>query len=113
MTQCQVCGAKTDGWLCKPCVGQVERAIGDIPADIDDLEAVATRQARGPLGLGDPLRQWDGPFEVGSLGDKPWEFAPGAADQLWVIGNTLSTWIRHLCESRAIDIPECAQESRI
>lgn len=76
-----------------------------MPRDLADLQAVATRQAVGPLGLGDPARQWDGPFERGALGDARWEFAPGAADQIWAAANTLGTWVRHLTESRGLKAP--------
>lgn len=99
-TKCQVCGADTQAFLCRKCGRELEQAIAELPADATDLEAVMTRQARGPLGLGLRDRQWEGPFEEGSLGDASWEFAPGAADQLWAMRNTLSTWIRHLDESR-------------
>lgn len=104
MTTCAVCQAKTDANLCKPCTAELERAIAELPADLRDLQLVATRQASGPLGLGHG-RQWDGPFEEDSLGDAPWEFTPGAADQVWVLNNTVTTWVRHLCESRRATPP--------
>jgi hypothetical protein len=63
----------------------------------------------GPLGLG---RQASGTaVRGGSLGDAPWDFAPGAADQLWAIANTVSTWARHLAETRKIPGP-VAQRGR-
>lgn len=103
---CTVCGGPVrDANLCKPCTRELERAIAELPADLRDLELVATRQAAGPLGLGDPARQWDGPPEDGALGDEPWVFAPAAADQLWAAANTITTWIRHLCETRGIQSP--------
>lgn len=109
MTRCQVCEADARGaFLCKPCTRQLEQAIAELPADLADLQAVATRQAAGPLGLGHG-RQWDGPPADGALGDAPWDYAPGAADQLWAAGNTLSTWIRHLCETRKVDPPQAAR----
>lgn len=103
-TTCTVCGGKTDAYLCTPCTGEIRRALQDLPADLRDLQLVATRQALGPLGLG-VRHQWDGPHEVDSLGDAPWDFAPGAADQLWAIANTLGTWARHLSESRGVPGP--------
>lgn len=105
MTNCQVCDATTTAFLCKPCTSEIERALGDLPSDLADLQAVATRQAAGPLGLGDPARQWDGPRADGALGDAPWTFAWAAADQLAVVANTLSTWTRHLCEARGLTPP--------
>lgn len=103
---CAVCGGIVrDANLCKACTRELERAIAELPADLRDLQLVATRQATGPLGLGDPNRQWDGPPEVGALGDEPWVFAPAAADQLWAAANTITTWIRHLCEARGVQSP--------
>jgi uncharacterized Zn finger protein (UPF0148 family) len=104
LTTCAVCQAKSDGNLCKPCTSELERAIAELPADLTDLELVATRQAVGPLGLG-VGRQWTGPFEDEALGDAPWEFAPAAADQIWVIGNTVTTWARHLAETHRLPLP--------
>lgn len=101
---CRTCGNPTNANLCRPCTAVLERAIAELPRDLADLQAVATRQAVGPLGLGIG-RQWDGPFEENSLGDAPWDFAPGAADQVWAAANTVSTWVRHLAESRGIHGP--------
>lgn len=118
--ECGACGRPVNGaFLCNGCIETLEKAIAELPADYRDLELVAARQARGPLGLGAPGRvcerynltdrdvPWEppGPHTTESLGDAPWEFAPGAADQMWAADNTLSTWVRHLCESRGIDPP--------
>lgn len=97
--ECVVCHATKPGArLCRRCTDDLERVLAELPAQHDDLQAVATRQAAGPLGLGDNThgRQWTGPFEPGSLGDAPWVFAPGAADQLWALENTVTTWASHL-----------------
>lgn len=111
---CTVCQASTDAALCKRCTAEIERALAELPADLADLQAVATRQAAGPLGLGhghycervDPREAWQ-PSDAPT--DEPWVFAAGAADQLWAVGNTLSTWIRHLCESRGIESPRASR----
>lgn len=115
MTECQVCQAEIDGaYLCPRCIEDIERALGDIAGDLDDLEAVATRQARGPLGLGssDHFIAYEDGFAVpiggyadGSLGDSGWVYAPGASDLIDAIDNTVTTWARHLCESRGIELP--------
>lgn len=111
--ECRVCRAKADALLCKVCTDKLEQAIAEFPADLRDLELVAARQAMGPLGLGAPGRvcerddrhaEWEppGPRTEDALSEAPWEFAPGAADQIWAMGNTLSTWVRHLVESRGL-----------
>lgn len=111
---CAVCGAAADAYLCRRCTAEVERALAELPADLADLQAVASRQAAGPLGLGhghyceraDPRAAWQ---SLDAPTDEPWVFAAGAADQLWAVGNTLSTWIRHLAESRGIEPPRASR----
>jgi hypothetical protein len=112
VSNCQVCDAQTSAFLCARCTAEIERALAELPADLSDLQAVATRQAAGPLGLGDPARQWDGPRQDGALGDTGWVFAPGAADQLWVVGNTVTTWARHLASSRGVELPAWVADAR-
>jgi len=114
VTTCVVCQARTDTALCAGCTSEIEKVLAEIPADHADLTAVATRQATGPLGLGDNRggRQWTGPFEDGSLGDSPWVYAPGAADQLWAMENTLTTWARHLAETNGLELPDTAMVER-
>lgn len=115
-TQCVVCGARTDLALCFGCADQIVGALNDLPGDLIDLEAVATRQARGPMGMGDPEREWrpdkGEPRSPFALVSTPWPFAPGAADMMWVVQNTVSTWWRHIRESRGVHIPKgpaCAE----
>ena len=113
---CDVCGGMVrDARLCRPCTRELERAIAELPADLRDLQLVATRQAAGPLGLGhgrineraNPDSDWAHVGEPTSeaLGDAPWEFAPAAADQIWAASNTITTWVRHVAEARGIDPP--------
>lgn len=114
MSCCRVCESSTDGFLCSRCLGEIERALGDLPADLADLQLVATRQARGPLGLGHGHYAEGGRNGVPAVGieavtDEPWVFAWGAADQLWAVGNTLSTWVRHICESRGLEPPQASR----
>lgn len=116
---CGVCGGACQGFLCRRCLAEIERALGDLPADLVDLQAVATRQAHGPLGLGaghmlEGGRDGRPAVAIGdatsdALGDAGWVFAWAAADQLWVIGVTLSTWIRHLCEQRGLQPPRASR----
>lgn len=104
--RCPACHAAINtGGLCRNCTRDLERAIAELPALARDLELVATLQASGPLGLGDPHRQWDEPPADGALGDAPWEFSPGAADQLWAATNTIAGWVRHLVERYGYDVP--------
>jgi hypothetical protein len=108
MTSCVVCTTRTHTALCRGCLAAIEHTLAETPADWTDLTAVATRQATGPLGLGDNRngRQWDGPLSTGALGDAPWVYAPGAADQLWAMENTLVTWARHIAETNRLELPD-------
>lgn len=117
---CAVCGAATQTYLCAKHLNEIREALRSLPTDLADLEAVATRQAKGPLGLGDPGRQWTpqstsdtdaradlparlrrtaGPIALPST---PWPYAPHASDMAWAVINTVSTWWRHICETRGL-----------
>lgn len=116
MTQCVVCQSRTDLALCKSCTAEVEHVLAEIPHDYQDLTAVATRQASGPLGLGsghygqrpDADMAWQ---TLTASKDEPWAFAPGAADQLWALENTLTTWARHLAETYPdLELPDTRRQ---
>lgn len=115
--RCQCGRPSPDAFLCRDCADKLRRVLDDLPGDLADLQRAATRQTRGPLGLGseerfgerrDTRSPWEpvGPPVDGALGDAGWVYAPGASDLLWTAGNTLTTWVRHLCESRGIGVPE-------
>jgi hypothetical protein len=80
----------------------VEFALRDVARDVagERLEAVETRMASGPLGLGDRGRQWDAAPADGARPVTPWVYSPGAADQLWAVNNTVTTWARHIADGR-------------
>lgn len=107
---CEVCHRTTDATICIDCADDIIDALDWIPRDLADLRAVETRQAAGPLALGDPRRQWrprsgeastlpahlrstHGPV---ALPNTPWVYAPGAADQIWVTHNALTVWAGHV-----------------
>jgi hypothetical protein len=94
MSDCQVCRAATDAFVCAPCGRKLEKAIAEMPALVIELEVTATKQDRistgGKRGKGD---------------EAPLPFNWSASDQLWAIWNTLSTWARHIAESRSVPCP--------
>lgn len=119
--ECKVCGALNDAWLCKPCTAELEQHIAELPAAIHGLRAVETRQAAGPLRV-NRYRRWEpshtaakdyreipaalrSRYEVKSLPETPWPYSPNAVDQLWVIDHTVTSWARHLAESRGVELP--------
>lgn len=46
MTRCQVCDAPTNGYLCKPCLGEISRALGDWQSLMHEASVLATGGAR-------------------------------------------------------------------
>jgi hypothetical protein len=64
--RCGVCDGETDAFLCRPCLHEVERAIGDCTSLLHEVSNVATRQtnvyrANGKAeDLSGERRQWDG-----------------------------------------------------
>lgn len=129
---CRVCSANTDANLCWACTSEIQQVLAELPADLEDLQRAATRQVSAPAGLGDPRRQWNEPAGAPVLGrdgtplpaylrstygqtalpNTPWPYATGPADQLWAARNTITTWARHLLESRGIDAPDALVSSR-
>lgn len=105
MTACHVCTARADSAnLCRRCTAEIVAVLLGLRRDLDDLVAVETRMASGPLGLGERSRQWDAAPAEGSRPVTPWQYAPGAADQLWAVDNTITTWARHIAESRHVKL---------
>lgn len=118
MSECRVCSAETSAFLCRPCLGEVERAIGDMPSLLHELSIVATGQANvyRANGKGDDIEaverweteQHDIPAWLRSregritLPQTRPMIHLGARELMWEIGNTLSTWAMHLAESRGI-----------
>ena len=108
MSTCQVCESRADNaTLCNRCRGKLEKAIGDLPALLLELDITITRQDRGTdAPLYAPAHQYvQTPgvhYDEGTttLPATPWPFAHDAAMLRWAIDNTLSTWLRHLVESR-------------
>lgn len=120
---CVVCQADTDAFLCTHCTAELERALGELPALLTDLEVTATRQDRGTgtaLYAMRRTRLWhealtattdatDVPPALRSrdghktLPTTPWPFSWDAANLAWTVRNTLGTWQQHLTETRGIE----------
>lgn len=123
-TSCDLCGGRSDGFICKGCGGELERAIGDMTSLLHEVSVVATGQARvyrasGQASTGDEEREWDGEqAEIPAwLRSREGRVALPATrlmvrldarELLWEAGNTLSGWARHLAESRGAELPPAA-----
>lgn len=108
MSECAVCGGRTDARLCNLHTRDLEKALAEMPALLAELDVTITRQ---DVGTGAPLfacarRYVDSGYEEGTttLPATPWPFAWDAANLRWGIDNTLSTWLRHLAESRGLAV---------
>lgn len=85
------CGQPSpDAFLCKSCSLRLERALGDLPALIADLDITLTRQAV------------TGPQSDGKAADTPPPLHIGAAVVASDLRYTLATSIRYLTEARGI-----------
>lgn len=118
MSNCQVCEATTDGFLCRPCLEPVERAIGDMGSLMHELSVKATKQAnvyrangqqRPPVDHSDPEKHLPAylrsPHGRTALRPTTLPVDLDASELLWVTGSTLSTWTRHLATSRGVPLP--------
>lgn len=119
MSDCNVCTAETDGFMCRACLGVVERAIGDMPSLLHELSIVATRQANVYRANGQRQAITDrsdsekhlpaflrSPHGRTALRPTTLPVDLGASEIMWIAGNTLSGWTRHLAESRAVPLPD-------
>ena len=125
MSNCQVCTADTDAFLCRACLNEIDRAIGDMTSLMHEVSLVATKQTNVYRSSGRPdsqqreteawneeqaqiaawLRSKDGRVALPSTALM---VNLDARELLWVAGNTLSGWTRHLAESRATETPTAA-----
>lgn len=98
MTDC-VCGEPAgDAFLGKRCAERLERALGDLPALIEDLDVTLTRQSViGAHGDGGKPAKKDA---------QPLSINLAAADVAHDLRHTLVSAVRHLTEARGIvDLP--------
>ncbi|WP_148310196.1 hypothetical protein [Nocardia otitidiscaviarum] len=91
--QCGACSRSTDMFLCWDCCRELRNRLETIAWLAGELDITLTRQDR----IGTP-----GGRVSGSV-DKPLPFHTAASEAAWVLRNTITTWVRELCESRAID----------
>ncbi|MFD6357926.1 MerR family transcriptional regulator [Nocardia tengchongensis] len=86
------CGRPTDGFLCTDCVSALETCLDGVPWLLDQLAVTELRLDRVNAGL-----------RTGKRPDRPMPFNTDAADLHAALGNSITSWVRHMCESRGID----------
>lgn len=94
MTECQVCEAKAQTYLCRRCIDQLTDMLRGLPRFLRFLRESAMGQAR----LGSPQRRHRGD-------EQPLSYNAHAAKLYDEAHTILVTWVRHLCEQRGIEVP--------
>ena len=94
MTECQRCGGKAQVFLCRRDIDALAELLYGLPRWLGFLSETVFGQTK----LGDPQRRHKGD-------EQPMRYNPAAAELYDAANNTLTTWLRHLCEQRGIDVP--------
>lgn len=85
-----------DAYLCTGCTRYLEKLLAELPAALADLQTTLTRQSRTTRGGGGkPTKAAEAPLPYDA-------HASNVSDR---VRNGLSTWIRHLCETRDVPPP--------
>jgi hypothetical protein len=95
------CGRPSaDAFLCRGCTARLTRAYAELPSQLADLEVTLTRQSKAGRGDSKATKKAEQPL--------PFDFATDeVADE---VRNALTTQIRHICESRKLDLPSFKQQ---
>lgn len=78
-----------DAFVCTACTAKARRMLADLPSDMTELDVTLTRQSKTGRG---------GARGVGH--EYALAYAWAASDDIWAIGNTVSTWARSVREER-------------
>jgi hypothetical protein len=91
------CGRPSrDAYLCHGCTAKLEKILAEFPAQLRELETTLTRQSNAARGEGKPTK----------AAEQPLPFDMRAARLVYEIRNEAAGWIRHLCESRKVPVPQ-------
>lgn len=103
---CRACQAGVeDAFLCEGCTTQLERTLADLPGLINDVATRVVRQTRTYRASGrrrEPDQDWRGAEHA--LRQTPEMVDFDASALLAEVRNSLTTWARHIMESRGLDI---------
>jgi hypothetical protein len=91
------CGRpSSQAFLCRGCSRRLEKILAELPSQLADLTVTITRQARAGRG--------DGGNRAKAV-SQPLPIDLRAAHLADLARNALSTWVRHVTESRGLDHP--------
>ena len=94
MSECQVCGAKSQVFLCRVHTDELAQLLAGLPRFLSFLQDSVLGRTR----LGDRQRRHRGD-------EQPMRYNPKAATLYAAACNTLTTWLRHVAEQHGIDTP--------
>lgn len=110
--QCQSCSAPTDLFICSRCCDTLRTTLADLPGWLAALREAAIGQTRmGDSGRGGTRREpFNGEDEIPVVDATKLQaqfLAVGrvnarASDRIDAVRNSLTTWVRHIAESREI-----------
>jgi hypothetical protein len=111
MTNCQRCARKTQLFLCQACATDLKDLLDNmVSRTATNLITGESRPAAGWIELLEDHAH--GQTRLGESARRsterntPLPVHLGASQLLENVRNMLSTWVRHLCESRGIEVPE-------
>jgi hypothetical protein len=88
--------ASPDAFLCRGCTAKLTEILADFPAQLRELEITLSQQSNAARGGGKPTK----------ASEQPLPFDMRAARLVYEIRNEAAGWIRHLCESRKVAVPQ-------
>lgn len=91
MTNCRNCGRKSDMFLCSGCIEELDIILDGMPWLLKQIEVAILHQDRLTVG------------EVGKSAGTPSPLNTDAVEIADRARNTISTWVRDLCETRRIE----------
>jgi hypothetical protein len=111
MTQCEVCQGQAQLFLCKRCTVDLRTMLIGLGAGFPlgngrrshAWLAALQDAANGDTRLGEPARR--SPVSIPNTDSKPLPYSETASGLLEKVRGMLGTWIRHLCETRGVEVP--------
>lgn len=104
-TTCTACDGHSDAYLCPNCTRELADALEQLPGLVNDAATAVVRQTHVYRSSGrprEPDEDWRG--SQYALNPTPAPSDMDASDLIHDVGNTLTTWARHLAETRGVPV---------
>ena len=94
---CEICSVPQPdtAYICHKCALELDQRLGNVSAWWLELDNVLSRQTR--YGSGSEGRR---------SAEIPLPYDPRATEVAFVVSNTITTWTRHICETRPCEFPQ-------